>query len=105
MAEPTLSQVFGSNSSQSNTQVFLDKEDLGLSAESSAEQIFAAIIVRASIYFNESEQVNNSDIQIIIEQGFTSLVSRNDLTYREKQRIIKFQKQDDESDEIIPEDY
>ena len=106
MPEPTITQVFGLNTVQDGTTITLSKTALGITdADARAEQIFTAIILKAESYLNASSQSSNPDVQITIENGFASLVTRNSAVYREKVKTVRFQKLDGEPDEVIPGDY
>jgi hypothetical protein len=105
MPEPSLTQIFGANAVQTTDTISFKKSDLGITGEGRAEQVFAAILAKAKGYLTEENQTTDPDIQITIATGFSSLVSRNSLTYREKQLTISFQKIDGELNDIIPNDY
>ncbi|MGI2903330.1 hypothetical protein [Tolypothrix sp. VBCCA 56010] len=99
MAEPTLAQVFGDNATQDSSNLTISKADLaaiGLTASSSntAESLFVALMLKAARYLNETNQSTNNDIQVTINEGFGSLVTRNNQSYRQYQYIVEMQKLD-----------
>ncbi|MGI2909762.1 hypothetical protein AABK37_42035, partial [Hassallia sp. VBCCA 56010] len=59
-----------------------------------AESLLVALILKAASYLNETNQSTNNDIQVTISQGFGSLVTRNNQSYRQYQHIIEMQKLD-----------
>lgn len=89
MAEPSLSQVFGANATQTSTTLTITKADLasvGLtaSANNTAESLIVALILKAAEYLNETNQTTNPDIQVTIaDSNFPQLVTRNSSQYRQ----------------------
>jgi len=87
MAEPSLTDVFGANASQTATQLIIDKTDLvsvGLSAASdnSAESLFVAIMLKAQINLNDTNQANNIDQSVSITTATTpSFTNRNNAVF------------------------
>lgn len=110
MAEPTLAQVFGANSSQTATQLIISKADLatvGLnpSSNNTPESLIVAIILLSKQYLQTSNQESNPDIQITIEDsGFPQIITRNNQRYRQVTFNVNLQKTDEDS-EIEPNDY
>ncbi|MBW4598726.1 MAG: hypothetical protein KME29_03830 [Calothrix sp. FI2-JRJ7] len=107
MAEPTLTQVFGTNATQDATTITIYKADLtGLTAtaNNSAESILAAIDLKASSYLTQTNQDLNPDQSIVIEQGTGSITTRNNLNYREYNLTITLSKLDTQS-AIDPNDF
>lgn len=109
MAEPTLIALFGPNAVQDANSITISKTDLatvGLtpSANNSAEALFTAIVKKAGSVLTVSGQDSNPDQSITIEDGFPSIVQRNELNYRQNSKTINFQKVDTQS-EIDPDDY
>ncbi|MFB2770362.1 hypothetical protein ACE1AT_13885 [Pelatocladus sp. BLCC-F211] len=109
MAEPTLQQVFGANATQDANTITISKADLtsvGLtsSATNRAEQLFVAILLKAADYLNSTNQGTDNDIQVTIEDGFLSIVSRNNSNYRQNSYTVNLQKLDTSST-IDPDDY
>lgn len=99
MAEPTLVQIFGDNATQDSDYLTISKADLaaiGLTASSSntAESLFVALMLKAATYLTETNQTTNNDIQVTISEGFGSLVTRNNQSYRQYQYTIEMQKLD-----------
>lgn len=106
MSEPTVIDVHGANAIVANSKITFDFADLGIqSSTPTAEQIVAAIVNKWKLYLNESNQASNPDIQITIRSSITSLIPRNNQTYREKQVTFAFQTIDSESNEIVPSEY
>lgn len=109
MAEPTLQAIFGAGAIQSLDTLTISKADLvgvGLtaSATNSAEALLTAIIKLAGLTLTSENQDLNPDQSITIEDGFPSIVQRNDTNYRQNQKTISFQKLDSQA-EIDPDDY
>ena len=109
MAEPTLQQVFGEGASQTEVTFTISKSNLtavGLtpSNENSAERVLAAIIALAQQYLTLTNQDNNPDQSITIDDGLPSLITRNDSTYRQISKTINFEKLDTQTT-FDPDDY
>lgn len=89
MAEPTLTQVFGSGASQDANTITIQKTALatvGLTANSNntAESLMVSIVLLAASYLNETNQTANPDIQVTIaDSGFPQIVNRNSNQYRQ----------------------
>ncbi|MFN6484627.1 MULTISPECIES: hypothetical protein [unclassified Nostoc] len=88
--EPTLTQVFGANASQTSTDLVIKKSDLatvGLtaSANNTAESMMVALLLLAALYLNTSNQDStNTDIQLtIVDSDFPQIVTRNSTKYRQ----------------------
>lgn len=87
MPEPTLSQVFGSNSSQTSTQLIISKADLesiGLvpNANNSAESLFISLLLFAKQYLNDNNLLTSPEIQVSIDDPSQSLTTQNGTRYR-----------------------
>lgn len=111
MPEPTLTQVFGTNATQTSTTLTISKTDLastGLtaSANNTAESLVVAILLQASNYLNSTNQTStNTDIQVTIEDsGYPSITTRNNANYRQITYNVNLQKPDTGST-IDPDDY
>lgn len=109
MAEPLLTAVFGPNATQTATELIISKADLAVvgltaAADNKAESLFTAIILQAEAALTPTNQATNADQSIIIEDGFPSLVDRNNTAYRRNQKTISFDKLDTQSS-IDPDDY
>jgi hypothetical protein len=109
MAEPTLISVFGSNATQSASELIISKADLttvGLtaSATNTPESLLAAIIALAQPALGETSYDSNLDQSIAITDGTDSLTSRGTATYRQKTKTIDFFKLDN-SGTFDPDDY
>ncbi|MBW4642921.1 MAG: hypothetical protein KME23_07985 [Goleter apudmare HA4340-LM2] len=89
MAEPTLSQVFGSNATQDSTTFTISKADLAsvsltASANNTAESLVVAILLKAAAYLKDSSQQLDPDIQVTIaDSGFPQIITRNNIQYRQ----------------------
>ncbi|MDJ0797885.1 MAG: hypothetical protein QNJ51_13895 [Calothrix sp. MO_167.B12] len=88
MSEPTLTEVFGTNSTQDINSLNISKLDLantGLIAleENTAESLFVAIIKLAANYLKTANQELDPDIQVTISDPQEVKVFRNDLTYNQ----------------------
>lgn len=110
MAEPTLQEVFGVGATQTATTVTILKADLDMTAAASnrGEQIFAAIVKKASTTLTEANFALNPDQSINIAVGFESLVYRTintvTSTLLQAQLSINFHKPQASSG-ITPNDY
>ncbi|MBD2495006.1 hypothetical protein [Nostoc sp. FACHB-280] len=87
MAEPTLTNVFGTGATQDASTLTISKSALatvGLTASgsNSAESLFVAIILLAQSYLNDTNQANNINQSVSISTASTpSFVSRDNTTY------------------------
>jgi hypothetical protein len=109
MAEPTLQQVFGTNAAQDSTTITISKADLvsvGFTAAASntAESLLVAIILKAQTYLNDTTQETNTDVQVTVSESSTSLVTRNNIRYRQASYSIELLKLDTTA-AINPNDY
>ena len=109
MAEPTLEQVFGTNTTQDATTVTFNKADLiGLtaSANNSAESILVSLNLTAKEYLTEANFESNLDQSIYYEEGLPSFLNRgeNSLQYRTDQLTMNLAKVDADSG-INPDNY
>lgn len=109
MAEPTLQEVFGANATQDASKLTIDKNDLiavGLTtaADNTAESLIAAIIASAQQTLTTTRQDEHPEQSITIEDGFPSLTTRNDQTYRQLTKSLNFEKLDEQS-AFDPDDY
>lgn len=113
MAEPTITQIFGANATQTSTTITITKNDLVAvsltpSATNTAEALLAAILLKARAYLTQSAFDSNTDQSIVIAPGFDSIVQRDDGTgnvigYRQNQLNVNLHKLD--AGEIDPDDY
>lgn len=97
MAEPTLTQVFGSGATQDATTLTILKSDLtGLTASGSntAESLLAAINLKAQSYLSQTNFDGNTDQSIYISNGFSSFTTRGNDAYRVDQLTINLAKPD-----------
>lgn len=109
MPEPTLQDVFGGSATQTATTLTIAKANLatvGLTASdnNTAESLMVAILLLAKQSLTPETLASNPDQSISIEDGFESLVTRNNQTYRQKTYSINLQKVDTAST-IDPDDY
>lgn len=109
MAEPTLSEVFGSGSSQTDTQLIISKADLSnltASASNTAESLLIAIMLKAQSYLSQTKFDANIDQSVYISPGFSSFTTRgaNNDAYRIDQLTINASKIDSGST-LDPDDY
>lgn len=88
MPEPTLTQVFGINATQTATTLTIAKADLvGLTAaaDNRVEALVVAILLKAKVYLNSTTQETNPDIQITIEESdYQNFILRNAKSYRRR---------------------
>jgi hypothetical protein len=109
MAEPTLTQVFGTSAAQDATTLTITKADLtGLtpSANNTAESLLVAIIVKALSALTQTNFDSNTDQSIYIATGFPTFTFRgiNNDSYRIDQFTINLAKPDTAAT-IDPDDY
>lgn len=112
MAEPTITQVFGSGATQTATTLTIHKAALatvGLTADANntAESLFVAMLLLAKNQLTVANQVLNVEQGITVADqdfDFQTLVSRNNAIYRQTTYSIKLQKVDTAS-VINPNDY
>ncbi len=110
MAEPTLQQIFGTNSTQTATELVISKADLtGLtaSANNSAESLFVAILLKAKSFLTTANYDLNIDQSVtVVTPDFNaqSLVTRNNIQYRQYSETVNLYKVDSSS-AIDPDDF
>ncbi len=110
MAEPTLQDIFGAGATQDATTITILKANLPMTASATnrGEQIFAAIVKKASTKLTTTEFATNGDQSITIATGFDSLAYRTIGTVQETllqtQLTINFAKVQPTSG-VTPDDY
>jgi hypothetical protein len=110
MSEPTLQEIFGAGATQSATTITILKADLPMTAAAinRGEQLFAAIVKKASTNLTTTNFSTNADQSITIAAGFDSLAYRTIGTVTETllqtQLTINFGKVQATSG-ITPDDY
>ncbi len=109
MTVPSLTQVFGQHASQDANTLTISKIDLatvGLtaSATNTADSLVVALILLWQLHLTTANQGTNSDQNITIEDSFSSIISRNNVNYRQSSKTINLQKPDT-SAVIDPDDY
>lgn len=110
MAEPTLSAVFGSNATQTTTEIIISKSDLatkGLtpSAINTAESLLIAIALLAKDSLTPANQTLNTDQSIAVTQGLSSLTTTGGNTYKQIPINITTRKLDLTYNTLDPDDY
>lgn len=110
MPEPTLSQVFGNNATQSASQFVINKADLanvGLTASASntAESLAVAILLRGASYLKISNQQIDLDIQVTISSEDAQIVAVNGVNYRKINLVINLQTATDTNFVADPDGY
>lgn len=113
MAEPTITQIFGSAATQSATTITISKTDLqavGLtpSASNTAESLLAAVLFLAKNYLTQANFDANAQQSITILPGFNSIVQRDDgsgnfVELRQNQFNVNLHKPDESM--LDPDDY
>ncbi len=113
MAEPTITQIFGSAATQTGTEITISKTDLqavGLtpSASNTAESLLAAVMLLARNYLTQANFDSNPDQSVTILPGFNSIIQRDDGTgnfieFRQNQFNLNLHKLD--SATLDPDDY
>jgi hypothetical protein len=110
MAEPTLQEIFGTNATQTATDIIIKKADLPMTAAASnrGEQVFAAIVKKAATNLTTTNFGTNPDQSINIEAGFDSLVYRTvgtvQSTFLQTQLNVNFNKPQTSAG-VTPDDY
>lgn len=109
MAEPTLTEVFGTNALQDASVITLDKADLtGLTAsvDNTAESLLVAIVLKAISALSQTNFDTNLDQSVLISLGLPNFLNRgeNNDTYRADQISITLAKIDSEAT-LNPDDY
>jgi hypothetical protein len=109
MAEPTLTQIFGANATQSSSTLTISKTDLaavGLtpSTSNTAESLWVSLLLLAKAQLTGANQETNPEQSITIEDSFESLVTRNNQRYRQKTMSVNLEKLDTGAG-IDPDDY
>lgn len=109
MAEPTLTQIFGTNAIQDASTVTISKSDLTsvgftASADDSAEKILVAILLKAQAYLTEANQDLNIDQSITITGPSSNIITRNNTSYREYSFTLAASKVDTETS-VNPNDF
>lgn len=98
MPEPTLTQVFGANATQTATTLTLSKADfpgLNPTATNTAESLVVAILLKNKAYLNATNQEANPDIQVTIEESdFQSFILRNNRSYRQRTLSVNLEQLD-----------
>lgn len=110
MAEPTLQEIFGAGATQDATAIHILKANLPMTsaAVNRGEQIFAAIVKKASTKLNTTDFATNGDQSVTIAAGFDSLAYRTIGTVQETllqtQLTLNFAKVQPTSG-VTPDDY
>lgn len=110
MAEPTLAQLFGANSTQDSTDVVIKKSDLvavGLtvSPANRAESILAALLKLWKLQLTSANQGLNDEQNItVVPNTVPGFTFRNDTVYRQDTFTITLDKAQ-ETIEIDPDNY
>jgi hypothetical protein len=110
MAEPTLVQVFGTNASQTASELVIQKSDLasvGLtaSATNTGESLIVALLQLAKAELNTTKQETNTDIQVtIVDDATPTIIVRNNANYRQLSLTINLETPDTGST-IDPDNY
>lgn len=113
MAEPTITQIFGSGATQTGSSITILKSDLvavGLTATASntAESLLTALILLAKATLTQANFEGNQDQSIVIAPGFDSIIQRDDgsgtlVSLRQNQFNLNLHKPD--TNIIDPDDY
>jgi hypothetical protein len=111
MAEPLLTEVFGTGATQTATTITILKADLDLTATATnrAEQLLAGIIKKAAATLTPANYGTNPDQSVNMAPGFDSLVYRTDTvgvttTHLQTQIAVNFSKPQATSG-VTPDDY
>jgi hypothetical protein len=111
MAEQSLTAVFGSNASQTSTDLVIKKSDLietGLtpSANNTAESLLLAIILKFKLVLTDTARDTNIDQSVAVVDGFSpSVTTRNNAIYLRNTISVEVDKLLTGADVIDPDDY
>ncbi|MBW4689599.1 MAG: hypothetical protein KME40_32035 [Komarekiella atlantica HA4396-MV6] len=111
MAEPTLIQVFGNNSTQDATDLIIKKSDListGLtpSANNTAESLLLAIILKFKAALTDEARDTNIDQSVAVVDGFSpAITTRNNTIYLRNTISVEVDRFLVGADTIDPDDY
>jgi hypothetical protein len=111
MPEPTLTQVFGVNATQTSTTLTISKADLvsvGLtaSANNTAESLLLAIVLKFKAVLTGTARDTNMDQSVAVTDGFSpSITTRNNVIYLRNTISVEVDKLLTGADAIDPDDY
>ncbi|WP_375514430.1 hypothetical protein [uncultured Nostoc sp.] len=109
MAEPTLTDIFGTGATQDATSITIQKSSLPrltASANNTSESLLTAILLKAQVSLSQTSFDANINQSIYVSAGFSSFTTRgvNNDFYRVDQLIFNLAKVDTGSI-IDPDDY
>jgi hypothetical protein len=113
MAEPTLTDIFGSNATQTDTTLTISKSDLAsvgltVTANNTAESLIASLIKLWANSLTEANYETNADQSVYLARSTPNLVTRviNDelIQYRQDSYSVVFSKLENTND-IDPDNY
>jgi hypothetical protein len=111
MAERTLVEVFGTNATQTSTDLVIKKSDLvsaGLtpSASNTAESLLIAIILKFKAVLTDTARDTNIDQSVAVVDGYSpSITTRNNAIYLRNTISVEVDKLLTGADVIDPDDY
>lgn len=111
MPEPSLIQVFGSNATQTATDLVIKKSDLvdaGLtpSANNTAESLLLAIILKFKAVLTDTARDTNIDQSVAVVDGYSpAITTRNNTIYLRNTISVEVDKLLTGADTIDPDDY
>lgn len=96
MDKLSLKKLFGKGAEQTATHLMIKKTDLkellAIKDNNSAEQLLAALILKAEKVLKPGQMKNNPKQLITIENSFQLLVTRNNQQYRQVTKLVNLQK-------------
>jgi hypothetical protein len=110
VTQPTLQDIFGTNATQTATDIIIKKADLPMTsaAVNGGEQVLAAIVKNAQTPLSATNYGTNADQNISIQPGYDSIVYRtvNNATvnYLQTQLTLNFSKLQTAAG-VTPDDY
>jgi hypothetical protein len=107
--KPTVTQVFGSNATQTSNALTISKTDLaatGLTASSdnTSEELVVALLKLWQSTLTAASQEANPEQQVTIEDSFQQITTRNNAQYRQFSKTVNLQIVDTTS-MIDPDDF
>ncbi|WP_413176518.1 hypothetical protein [Anabaena azotica] len=109
MPKHTLTEIFGTNATQTATDIIIKKADLPTltaSLNNSGSSLLVAIVLKAESVCTEIAYNDDIDKTCYFSQGFSSLTNRGEnlTTYRNDEKILNISKID-EGSVIDADDY
>ncbi|AFZ56917.1 hypothetical protein H6G54_12060 [Anabaena cylindrica FACHB-243] len=96
MAELTVQSALGTGTTQDATTITFLKSDLGLtSATCTADQVIAALVIKAKATMTQTVFDAEIDQNIYVSDGFSSFTTRGETPYEVRQIVVNLAKEDE----------